>query len=205
MQHPLPINSKKFWDQLFKNSWEERRGREQTIFFAKVAFDHFPDWLLKEIHSRAYTICDVGCALGDAVHALAQAFPNSIVKGIDFSQEAISKAKQLYPAYKFDVEDVTKISKSYDVIFSSNTLEHFHEPIPVMHKLLQQTNQYLILLLPFQDDTGTAEHFFRFDFEHFPEKINHFQLSHLQEIDCSLIPHSYWNAKQVLVIYEKEK
>jgi hypothetical protein len=62
----------------FYHLLEAHQGREQTVFFfVKVALDHFPDWLMEEIRSNQYTIYDVGCALGDAVHVLAQASVSS--------------------------------------------------------------------------------------------------------------------------------
>jgi O-antigen biosynthesis protein len=201
---PPPVNSEGFWDLLFMHTWEARRGREQTAFFAKVALNHFPDWFMEELRSHSYSICDIGCALGDALPILGQAFPDSVISGIDFSQEAIVKAKKFFPEYSFYAEDILQMSNRYDILFSSNTLEHFHDPFPILHKLLQQTNKYLVLLLPFQDDTGTDEHFFRFDYEHFPEKIADCRLFFLKEIDCQLLADSYWSAKQVLVIYKKE-
>jgi hypothetical protein len=203
MQQPPSVNSEGFWDLLFTHTWEARHGREQTIFFARVALDHFPEWFTTELQSHAYTICDIGCALGDAVPILKQAFPQAVISGIDFSQEAITRAQQVYPEYSFTVQDIQQMSERYDVLISSNTLEHFHDPFPILQKLLQQTDQYLVLLLPFQDDTGTYEHFFRFDYEHFPERIDDFHLSFIKEIDCQLLAKSYWNAKQILVIYKR--
>lgn len=204
MQQPPP-NSEDYWDMLFTHTWEARRGRGQTIFFANVALDHFPDWFKEEIDSHSYSICDVGCALGDGVDVIAKAFPSSKVIGIDFSEEAINKAKQYYPSYTFEVADILQMTDQYDVIFSSNTLEHFHDPFPILHKMLQHSNKYLVLLLPFQDDTGTYEHFFRFDYEHFPEKIDEFRLTFLKEIDCHLIANTHWDAKQILAVYKKEE
>jgi hypothetical protein len=203
LQQPPP-NSEGYWDLLFTHTWEARKGRDQTIFFANVALDFFPDWFKAEIHSHPYNICDVGCALGDGVDVLAKAFPNTNITGVDFSQEAINKAKKYYPIYTFAVDDILRMTNKYDIIFSSNTLEHFHDPFPILRKLFQQSNKYVVLLLPFQDDTGTYEHFFRFDYEHFPEKTNSFRLTFLKEIDCGLIANTYWNAKQILVIYKKE-
>lgn len=205
MHEQPPVNSQKFWDQLFAKTWEERSGREQTVFFAKVSLDHLPDWLTNEIRSDRYSICDVGCALGDAVHILAKAFPDSKVSGIDFSKEAITKARQFFPQYTFEQMDIMELSRIYDVIFSSNMLEHFRDPFPVFRRLLQNSGKYLILLVPFQDDMGTCEHFFRFDYKHFPNEIDNFRLSFLTEIDCRLMPRSFWNAKQVLAIYKRNK
>ncbi len=202
MTHP-PTNSEGFWDYLFTETWEARQGREQTRFFAKVAVDHFPDWFQEEITTNAYSICDVGCALGDAVDVLVNTFPQSTIHGIDFSKEAITKAKKFYPDYSFEVADMHDLTTQYDVIFSSNTLEHFHDPFPIMQKCMEQAKKYLVLLLPFQDDTGTYEHFFRFDYEHFPETMDDGRLTFLNEIDCSQIAGTHWNAKQILAIYHK--
>lgn len=203
MSEEPSVNSEQFWDSLFHQSWETRQGREQTKFFAKVALDHFPPWFVSELSSHPYSICDVGCALGDALPIFQAAFPNAILTGIDFSHAGISKARELYSDFHFEVVDLNQMTTKHDVIYSSNTLEHFHDPFPLIEKLMAQANKYLILLLPFQDDTGTYEHFFRFDYEHFPETIEEGRLTFLKEIDCRLLANTYWNAKQVLAIYQK--
>lgn len=201
----FPVTSPDYWDIRFLTDWENLRGRGQTAFFAEVILAHLPKRLKNEIKTNRYSLCDAGCALGDAVHILAKAFPDSSITGIDFSTEAIIKAKRLYPHYSFQIQDAFDLSETYDVIFSSNVLALYDDPFPVINRMLEKANRYLILLLPFQCDTVTPENRFIFTSNHFPREMGKFELVLAKEIDCSLTSQPYCSSKQVLVVYKRNQ
>ncbi|WP_431029110.1 methyltransferase domain-containing protein [Lysinibacillus sp. LZ02] len=204
MENKFEVNSKEYWDVRFANDWESNRGREQTKFFADLAVNHLPDWLVKNINSNRFNICDVGCAEGDAVPVLNNKFYKSDVLGIDFSDEAIEKAKLNYSNYTFHQGAVETLEENYDVMFCSNVLEHFVNPFGMLEKMMTKTDKHLILLLPFQEYVRVSEHFFTFDYEHFELNLDDFRLSFYKEIDGSKFEHKLWPLKQILVVYTKK-
>lgn len=201
MENNFEVNSKDYWDVRFTNDWESNKGREQTRFFSNIAVDNIPNWLVSNINSNRFTVCDVGCAEGDAVPVLNNKFYKSKVSGIDFSEEAIEKAKKYYPNYEFLQGAIEDIKGNYDVLFCSNVLEHFINPFEMLEKMLDKTNIHLILLLPFQEYDRAKEHFFTFDYEHFPLKLGNFSLSFSKEIDGAKIENTMWSLKQILIVY----
>ncbi|MGN4126681.1 methyltransferase domain-containing protein [Lysinibacillus sphaericus] len=205
MENKFEVNSKKYWDVRFSSDWESNQGREQTRFFSNIAVENIPSWLVSNINSNRYNICDVGCAEGDAVPILSNKFYKSNVIGIDFSQEAIEKAKKYYPNYSFMQSAIEEIEENYDVLFSSNVLEHFSNPFEMLEKMILKTNKHLILLLPFQEYTRVKEHFFTFDYEHFSLNLNDFRLSYYKEIDGAKFEHNLWPLKQILIVYTKKE
>ena len=64
------INSMQYWDNRFENNWEMMQGNEQTVFFTNIALQLMPDWLKNQIKENKLTICDFGCAEGEAVDYL---------------------------------------------------------------------------------------------------------------------------------------
>lgn len=200
--HQFPVTSSHYWDIRFLTDWENLQGRGQTAFFADVIIKHLPDWLMNEINHNHYNVCDLGCGLGDALSHYDEAFSNSSITGIDFSREAIIKAKRNYPQYQFQIQNAIHLSNKYDVTILSNVLSLYHEPFLILKQLLKQINQYMILLVPFQNHTETIENQFCFEDEHFPEMIGKFALVFKKEIDCSQITHSYCQSKQMLAVYK---
>jgi 2-polyprenyl-3-methyl-5-hydroxy-6-metoxy-1,4-benzoquinol methylase len=191
-----------YWDIRFLTDWENLNGKNQTAFFADVIVNFLPDNIKKQIQNSSYQLCDVGCALGDAIPVYAKYFPVSKVEGIDFSTEAINKARLSHPEYSFQVESIDNMTNDYDIIFCSNVLALYPDPIPSMMQLMQKARHYVVLLLPFQSEQKTQENQTVFTFDSFPDSIDQFQLISIEEIDCGKLPQSYCQSKQVLVIYK---
>lgn len=198
-----PVSST-YWDIRFLTDWENLGGRNQTTFFANVIIDFLPEEIRMELQCSTYRLCDMGCALGDALPVYAKTFPLSTVGGLDFSVEAVKKARLHYPELSFEVQSMENMTHEYDVIFCSNVLALYADPISSLRKLTEKAERYVFLLLPFQNEQQTPENQSLFTVDSFPETIDRFKLVALIEIDCSKIPQSYCQSEQVLVVYKKE-
>ncbi len=199
-----PINTRSYWNARFSSKdWENNQGKQRTLFFGQLAIDNIPSWLKVYIESKNLSICDFGCALGQATKLLTTTFPNNDVTGQDISELGIKEAKRIFPELKFTSEDLLQTTEEkYDVLFSSNTLEHFYDPHDIVSKLANSTRNFLIFLLPFYDDLKIKEHFYSFTYQNIPRVIaDKFSLLFYKEIDTSRIPNTYWNGKQILLVY----
>ncbi|MFM1594916.1 class I SAM-dependent methyltransferase [Streptococcus mutans] len=89
-------------------------------------------WSLSLLSRNAYkTILDIGVGNGASTAYLHQLFPNSQIRGMDISEEAIAQAQQHYQQenVSFEVMDVSHLSypsQSFDLICAFQT--HFHWP-----------------------------------------------------------------------------
>src|SRR5215207_7927810 len=129
-QHPT--NSQPWWDEYFRAQWEANRGRQQTRHFMDRLLASLPEPELAYLSSRPADVLDWGCALGEGVVALAERFPAARVSGLDFSATAVEDAKQHYPGHEFLLTAGGEIPRPFDVIITSNCLEHFERPLEVM-------------------------------------------------------------------------
>ena len=199
------MNSKEYWDHRFQSDWEALHGREQSRFFARLALEHLPAWFFTLARTHGFTFCDWGCAEGDGTDVLAGYFGRDRVCGIDFSEKAVEKARNLYQDVQFLVEDwltENPPGKSYDVVFSSNTLEHFKRPYEALHCLLNRAEKCVVLLLPYREFDRQPEHDHTFVAENIPYVLDSdFLLAHAQVIDSSEIVPTYWGGHQILLIY----
>ena len=59
------INTDHYWDGRFSTDWETFEGPRQSRFFARLAVENLPRWLLDEIRRHHLRVADWGCAQGD--------------------------------------------------------------------------------------------------------------------------------------------
>ena len=203
------VNSKEYWDDRFSNNWGTQNGPRYTYFHGEVLLRHLPEWLIGEISNRKLSICDWGCAEGDAVNIFTSRFPESKVCGVDFAESAIKNAKAKFPGCNFSCENwiTEKPAGKYDVIYSSHTLEHFRTPFQVIEdNLIKRAEKYVVVLVPFAEDPQKMdpEHFFRFIPEVIPQKIAGWDCVFYKVIN-SLKEHDLWKGIQVLLIFANPK
>lgn len=193
------LNSYEYWNLRFKNDWETKGGNLQTKLFMKMLVDNIPNDISTEIYNHKYSICDVGCALGDGCELLKKKFVASLVTGIDFSENAISKAKKMFGCEcNFKTGDIAKMQEEFDIVILSNILEHFKEPIKVVEKCIKNAKKYIIILVPYDENSICPEHVSFFKEDSFPIGIKSFFKTHEKIIEEKDV----WRGKQYLVIYQ---
>ena len=136
------------WNAVFKEGgrWEKAYGRRQTRLFAEAFCKHTQIDL-----ESGQTILDSSCALGDAIPALASQFPNAKLHGCDLSSVAIARCKKEQgDQASFFVGAMEEITGTYDMIYSSNTLEHLVDYQEKVRELLKHC-RYLCILVPYDE------------------------------------------------------
>ncbi|BBB66384.1 hypothetical protein UNDYM_2131 [Undibacterium sp. YM2] len=200
------INSRAYWDARFENDWVACKGDKQSRFFASIAIQQLPGWLLDQIRQEKLSVADWGCAQGDGTDVWASYVPADQIKGVDFSAAAIQQAHARYPGLRFANTDWLSSSTSdqdvFDVVFSSNTLEHFHQPYQVLQTLSQRASKALVLALPYRELERESEHFYSFLPENIPLQLeNGFSLVWAKVLDCRPLPNSLWQGEQIILMY----
>lgn len=199
------INSHDYWNGRFDKDWESNLGKEQSRFFANVALAHLPRWIRSAANLGNWTICDWGCAQGDGTDVLASYFARERVVGIDFAESAVDKARAAYPGLRFEAQDwlsAEGIDEKFNVVFSSNTLEHFVDPFSVLAKLFEHAEQCVVLALPYRELDRISEHFFTFTSENIPFMAHpDWLLTHSAVIDCRSMDPTYWFGDQIILVY----
>lgn len=200
------INSNQYWNDLFEKEDQTQKRTEQTNFFVNLAINNLPAWIIEDIRDNNLSICDVGCAEGTGTQILQESFQNSNVSGVDFSEKAIEIARKSHKNCRFNVADVKSMSQKYDVIFSSNVLEHFYDSSKVMRHLVSCAESYCILLLPFREYYTCPEHASYFDFQSFPLTINEtYDLCYYKPITIPACNEKYWFGEQIIIVYGKKE
>jgi Methyltransferase domain len=202
------VNSRDYWNTRFETDWTLRRGCEQSRFFANIALGLMPDWLVRALRAGA-TVCDWGCAMGDGTAALAAALPGAKFTGIDFSSAAIEHATRHHPAVRFACRDLLQEAPAerFDVLFSSNVLEHFPQPDDVLGKLAAHTGAVMVHLVPFREPLANREpeHTAAFDWQDLRlQPLPGWRLVHAAAVDVRNLPGSLWAGEQILFVFARD-
>ena len=198
------VNSQVYWENRFHSKdWEKYDGEKQSVFFAETALHAFPDWLRREMNLQSWDVTDWGCAEGAGTAVLAKEFPSCRFTGVDFSSTAVEQAQKAYPYCEFVTGDITEGIWESDVIFSSNTLEHFKSPMEMLLLLVGAARQHAVILVPLHDMLDIKEHFSRFSEDFFPLDLAGHSLSYFRIIDC--LGNPYWPGEQLLLVYSAQK
>ncbi|WP_407840317.1 methyltransferase domain-containing protein [Streptomyces sp. DSM 116496] len=143
--------------------------------FFQPTYEHrlVPDWL-PALHgvtgklAAGGTVADVGCGVGHTTLLIAKAFPQATVHGFDYSEEAISIARQLAEEaglsdrVVFDVASADDYPGSgYDLVTFFNALHDMGDPVAAaqhVHKSLDGDGTWMLVesnVSPADIDTQT--------------------------------------------------
>ncbi len=201
------INSPDYWNKRFSEDWTAKGGRKQTAFFAELCCRELPDWFLEEGRARKSAIFDYGCAMGDALPVLQRAFPDSPIRGGDVAQVGLGLARALHPGFEFvDIGSIGEASAVADIVYCSNTLEHFENWREILHRLSRHAKEYLVVMVPFEEEDRIDEHFCTFEYDSLPARLpSGARLMHLGVCNAGLEPETQWNGLQLIAIYGKQR
>jgi len=158
-----------YWDNIYGSLTGDCIKRISNIshdFFIHVSQD-----LYKEI-ATARSVLEFGCGTGDFCKRMAN-YTFAYITGVDISNIAIECAKERFEDSRIKFHAVNILEEpmdgKYDLVFSSNTLEHFKDWKSVLDKLFEYAPKVL-LLIPYKDSLqdgyfgeGGAGHVSSFD------------------------------------------
>ena len=198
------INSKEYWNERFDGDWDESAGRIQTKFFTYILLEGLSADIREDIFKSKYSIGDVSGGTGDSLPILHEEFPESFLRGYDFSERAIAQARELYPKFDFKVADIFSAEYPEHVLICSNTLEHFKNPWEAFDSLAKIEPKYIVILVPFLEaetmktDNIVEEHVSYFDCENIQTERCGYKLIQYRAVDTLGI---CWPGYQILLVY----
>lgn len=193
-----PVNSQAYWEVYFSGLWDQNNGRAQTTHFMRSLVENLPEPEKRYLASREATVLDWGCAFGDGVAVLAQTFPSCRLTGLDFAEAAIHEARRSFPGQEFVQADGGRLDREFDVIVTSNCLEHFENPLEVVESHLRWCRAFYIAMVPYREAPLIDCHHAQFREECFPEQFRGFTRVAALPIE---VDQNYWTGQQLLVVY----
>ncbi len=137
-----------YWQSRYSTPDAVRHHRTQNRL---ISHDFFREAckhprFVKALSSRR--IFEVGSGTGELCDLIHEHFQPNLIHGSDFSREAVNLANERYPWVIFWVFDILRDEppNTYDLCISSNVLEHFREPFPVLERMLDLAPTVLLLV-----------------------------------------------------------
>lgn len=135
------------------------RSYESSFDRWKEGQKRFIDLNIVNIFPQQTRILDVCCGDGVGLRIFKQ-YGYESVTGIDFEETKVESAKSIgYEVNRADFHDLSFLKdKSFDLIYSSHSLEHSYDPSLVLkhfHRILEDSGEMLIIL-PYPD-TGPLD------------------------------------------------
>ena len=195
-------NSQEYWEKQFSSFCEIQMKLAQANFFYNTFATLLSNEFINLLNSECKSCCDFGCGLGNFTDKLHNVFHNMQIYGVDYSFNAIKYATSHFKNTDFLNLDYRQMQSNFDIIVTSNTLEHFSDPKSVINRLLQHTNKYFVMLVPYEEYPLYKEHYFSFNRDFFCDEIENFELIYLKSVDLRYKFNTMWFGKQILAIYK---
>ncbi len=142
---PQNVNTEEFWESYMKNNWNLNMGRRQTQLFAHYFLETV------KLPDEARSLLDVSCAMGDALPEIHRRYPRLQLFGHDVSETAIAEARKAHGQIAtFRVAGFEDLREHFDVIYCSNTLEHFERYLDIADHILGFCD-WLYVQVPFNE------------------------------------------------------
>ena len=195
---PYQVNTREWWESYFREQWDANRGGERTRHFAERLVANLAAEEKAFLLTSPSSILVWGCAFGEGVNFISQAFPRSKVVGLEFAKTAVDEARRRYPSQQFVLAETGEIPSEFDVIVASNRLEHFERPFELLATHLASCRRLYLLLVPYDASPLHEQYGIRFTEGIFPNRVSGFVRLYARLID---VDPEFWNGRQLLVAY----
>ncbi len=200
------VNSQEYWDFRMQYDWNFVGGGEQTMYFAAGLFANVDYSKIKNVE----TVLDYGCATGDSSIILKIFLPKAKISLFDISKVGVSKAILKYSRF-IPVEKYSQ-DKKYDLVYSSNVIEHVDNPKAFVQNIIELSNKYIIIQCPWKElhylnnqlitpQNQTSEHKWTIDEDFFNKYIDNEKVTWVKTI--GVVPMAWQGGEQVFFFGEK--
>ncbi|MCL4354005.1 class I SAM-dependent methyltransferase [Patescibacteria group bacterium] len=118
----------------------------------KLFIFNFFHVLLSQVKNlKIESVLDAGCGEGFTLNKLRESRIGKTHEGIDYSKEAISLGKKVYPDLHIsqgNIYDLKYKSNSFDLVICSEVLEHLEDPQKALKELVRVSKKYIVLSVP---------------------------------------------------------
>lgn len=97
------------------------------------------------------SVLDVGCGEGFTLQRLIREGMGGKLEGIDYSKEAISIGKKLFPHLLLKQGSIYNLpykDNAFDIVLSTEVLEHLENPKKALREILRVSKKYILASVP---------------------------------------------------------
>lgn len=128
---------------------DKHESKNPILKFLNKKFYEDLNSLIEKINVKE--ILDVGCGIGFVTNEIHKKFRDKKIEGIDIDEKKIQKAKSKFSEIKFSVGSIfsiPKVDNSYELVVSTETLEHLEKPEKALLEITRVSKKYIIVSVP---------------------------------------------------------
>ena len=114
--------------------------------------NNFNNTLIKAITPlHVKNVLDAGCGEGFSLYKLSEYNIGEKLEGIDYSKEAISIGKKLFPNLSLKQGSIYNLpckDNTFDLVLSTEVLEHLENPKKALQEILRVSKKYILVSVP---------------------------------------------------------
>ncbi len=114
--------------------------------------NNFNNTLIKSITPlHVKNVLDAGCGEGFSLYELSAYNIGEKLEGIDYSKEAISIGKKLFPNLSLKQGSIYNLpykDNSFDLVLSTEVLEHLEDPKKALQEILRVSKKHILVSVP---------------------------------------------------------
>ena len=156
----ISYNSKDNINRLHKSFEYFKSTLLNSQNFIKAVYDFIKT---KDINLSKISIVDIGCGPGILLNMINRDYPESLLKGMDFSETKIANCSKVYPLINFESHNIYKPHEGvFDLVICTEVLEHLEFPEKAIANLLKMmtVNGTLLITVPNGRIDNFAGHIF---------------------------------------------
>jgi ubiquinone/menaquinone biosynthesis C-methylase UbiE len=148
-------------------TWERNYYSNSIDVYSSLPMEKMVQRLLTELGKLQWrTFLEVGCAYGCSMSSIIHRFPDRMFWGIDFSDWAIKKAREIFKSFvnvRFDVKNAKDLSyfqdKMFDVVMCSNLLSSVStdDKFDIFMEMYRVSKKYVIIARDFNENYASDE------------------------------------------------
>lgn len=131
-----------------------------TNFVKHTSKNPIQKFLIKNFYSslislakplKAELVLDAGCGEGFTMDKLTKNGIGKEIEGIEYSKEAVSFGKKLFPNLTFKEGSVYELpykDNFFDLVICTEVLEHLEEPAKALKEMSRVSRKYLVISVP---------------------------------------------------------
>ena len=103
------------------------------------------------ILNECKSILDAGCGEGNVTNYMRNIEKDAVIDAFDISEKVIAEAKNNFSGINFftgSMYDIPKEDKTYDLVMSSEVLEHMDNPETALRELMRVSKKYIFISVP---------------------------------------------------------
>lgn len=134
---------------IYTSNFQKHTGKNPIQQFL---INNFYNTLIKTVTPlHVKNILDAGCGEGFSLYKLSEYNVGEKREGVDYSKEAISIGKKLFPHLLLKQGSIYKVSykdNAFDIVLSTEVLEHLENPKKALQEILRVSKKYILVSVP---------------------------------------------------------